>query len=82
MLELRRLCAITCLVATFAISAHAGVMSTGVAPDPPPPSGPSMVITEETDEVVAGEITVEDTLSFDEWLTIQSNIMQTLLSVL
>lgn len=82
MLELRRLCAITCLAAVLSIPAQAGVMSTGIAPDPPPPSGPSMVITEGSDEIVAGEITTEDTLSYEEWLVLQSNIIQTLLSVL
>ncbi len=82
MLELRRLCAVTCLVATIAFSVQAGAMSTGVT-EPPPPGGPSSVIIhQETDEIVASETTVEELTTVEQWLAIQSSIMQTLLSVL
>ncbi len=81
MLELRRLCAVTCLVATIAFSVQAGAMSTGVT-EPPPPGPSSVIIHQETDEIVASETTVEEMTTVEQWLAIQSSIMQTLLSVL
>jgi len=80
MFDLRRLCAVTCLAATLTVSAHAGAMSTGITPDPPP-SGPSMVITEGTDEIIVSETTAEETLTLGQWLALQSNLVQTWLSV-
>lgn len=75
--QLRRLCAVTCLFFALTVSALPGVMSTGNTPPAPPKLSTQGDPVKPTDDGT----TSQEIPPVEQWIEVQSAIMQMVLTV-